>query len=396
MDNSGNTATTSFSGINIDKTAPTISASRSPAANGASWNNTDVLASYAASDALSGLGSPTSGSFNFTSEGANQSHMFTVTDATGNTASATVGSVNIDKTSPSATCQSPDGIWHANNVSLACTAGDSLSGLSSPADASFSLVTNIPAGTETANALTDSPDVCDKAGNCTTAGPISGNRIDRAAPVLTVNSPVDGSTYLKNQTVIADSVCTDGGSGIADCTATVANGIAIDTATSGTKTFVVNSTDNVGNSALRTVNYTVVNNPPPGSASADLSITMSSDAPNQGISSGGNIAYTIVVANAGPDTANNVVITDYMPAGTSFVSASLSQGSLTTPSPGANSGGIVGRLNSLASGGTVTLTVVLKITASGGSFVDNIATVQSATLDPKNTNDSDHVKTRVR
>src|SRR6185436_11041334 len=79
-DKAGNTASASVTGVNIDKTAPTINASRSPAANGNGWNNTDVLASYTASDDLSGLdpaGSAT-GSHNFTAEGANQSHTFTV------------------------------------------------------------------------------------------------------------------------------------------------------------------------------------------------------------------------------------------------------------------------------------------------------------------------------
>src|SRR5438876_102996 len=66
-DRAGNTATFTVSNINIDKTAPTISAQRDTAANAYGWNNTDVLSSYAASDALSGLSSPGTGGFTFTS-----------------------------------------------------------------------------------------------------------------------------------------------------------------------------------------------------------------------------------------------------------------------------------------------------------------------------------------
>ena len=44
--------------------------------------------------------------------------------------------------------------WHATDVSIACTAGDLASALANPADASFSLSTNVPAGTETPNAAT--------------------------------------------------------------------------------------------------------------------------------------------------------------------------------------------------------------------------------------------------
>ena len=89
-DKAGNTGQATATGINIDKTAPTISASRSPAANASGWNNTDVTASYTASDALSGLAadSAATGTFTFTAEGAGQSHTFTVTDLAGNTAQA--------------------------------------------------------------------------------------------------------------------------------------------------------------------------------------------------------------------------------------------------------------------------------------------------------------------
>ena len=69
--------------------------------------------------------------------------------------------------------------WHADNVALACTASDGGTGLANPADASFSLITSVAAGVENANASTDSRVVCDVAGNCTTAGPIGGNKIDR-------------------------------------------------------------------------------------------------------------------------------------------------------------------------------------------------------------------------
>src|SRR5262249_11762386 len=99
-DLAGNSASATVSGVNIDKTAPTMSAQRDTAANANGWNNTDVDSSYSASDALAGLQSPATGPFTFVSEGAGQSHTFTVTDLAGNSASATVGSVNIEKTAP--------------------------------------------------------------------------------------------------------------------------------------------------------------------------------------------------------------------------------------------------------------------------------------------------------
>ncbi|HYY93329.1 MAG TPA: PxKF domain-containing protein [Pyrinomonadaceae bacterium] len=120
-DNVGNAAHTTFSTVNIDKTAPMISASRSPAANGFGWNNTDVTASYTAGDTLSGLSDPASGSFTFTTEGSNQSHIFTVHDRAGNTASATVSGVNIDKTAPNVNINSPTAGTYLLNQSVAAS-----------------------------------------------------------------------------------------------------------------------------------------------------------------------------------------------------------------------------------------------------------------------------------
>jgi hypothetical protein len=95
-----------------------------------------------------------------------------------------IGDVCDDMSAPVIACAAPDGAWHADNVSLACTASDSGTGLANPADASFSLFTSVAAGAEDANAATNSRVVCDVAGNCATAGPIAGNMIDRRAPVI--------------------------------------------------------------------------------------------------------------------------------------------------------------------------------------------------------------------
>ena len=103
VDGAGNTETVQSQTIKIDTIAPSITAQRDTAANANGWNNSDVLASYSASDAISGLvpGSE-AGSFTFSGEGAGQSHTFIVTDLAGNSASATVSDVSIDKTAPSA------------------------------------------------------------------------------------------------------------------------------------------------------------------------------------------------------------------------------------------------------------------------------------------------------
>ena len=88
-----------------------------------------------------------------------------------------------DTDAPAVTCGSADGDWHGDNVAIRCTVTDAGSGVTD-ADAAFSLATSVPAGTEDADAQTGSRQVCDLAGNCASAGPIGGNKIDRKAPKL--------------------------------------------------------------------------------------------------------------------------------------------------------------------------------------------------------------------
>ena len=163
----------------------------------------------------------------------------------------------LDTTPPSISCGSADGLWHPANVSIACTASDSGSGLANAADASFTLATAIAAGTETANASTGTRTVCDNAGNCAVAGPITGNKIDRKPPSIAITVPAN-TTYPFNSLQHASYVCTDGGSGVASCTGTVANGAAIDTSSVGAHTFTVTAADAVGNTSSTTVQYQVV------------------------------------------------------------------------------------------------------------------------------------------
>ena len=90
------------------------------------------------------------------------------------------------------------------------------------------------------------------------------------------------------------------------------------------------------------------------------------------------------------------MVMDEVPSGTTFVSASISEGNLTGPSPGAASGSLVGTMNNLKSGGTITITLVLKLVAPRGNWITNVASVQSATFDPKSNNNVAEVRVRIR
>jgi hypothetical protein len=87
-----------------------------------------------------------------------------------------------DSTGPTITCGTSDGIWHAEDVAINCNASDLESGLVNATDATFSLSTAVATGSETDNGATDTRLVCDVAANCVTAGPIAGNKVDKALP----------------------------------------------------------------------------------------------------------------------------------------------------------------------------------------------------------------------
>jgi hypothetical protein len=119
--------------IKRDATAPTISGAAAPAANGNEWNNTNVTVSYTCGDNLSGVVS-CGPDEPLTTEGADQSSTGTATDNAGNTSSATVSGINIDKTAPSvALVDGPanGGSYYFGSVPAAptCSASDALSGL---------------------------------------------------------------------------------------------------------------------------------------------------------------------------------------------------------------------------------------------------------------------------
>jgi hypothetical protein len=207
--------------------------------------------SLSSSGVLSGMTTAT-GVFTFTVQATEEDG-----SELGCSGTATFSLTVADTIAPSIACAVPDGAWHTNNVALACTAGDGGSGLANAADESFTLLTSAGPGTENSNAATNSRIVCDVAGNCAQAGPIGGNRIDRKGPAITVTAPASGGVYQLYQLVNASYGCADGGSGLSTCNGTVPNHGHLDTATLGSKTFVVNATDAVGNMSSSTVTYEV-------------------------------------------------------------------------------------------------------------------------------------------
>jgi uncharacterized repeat protein (TIGR01451 family) len=123
--------------------------------------------------------------------------------------------------------------------------------------------------------------------------------------------------------------------------------------------------------------------------SADLSVTK--DGPST-INAGATITYTMTVVNNGPSDADDVSLTDTLPADTTFVSATQTSGptfSCATP-PAGGTGTITCTLGTFTAGSTATFMFVMQVSPSapsGGSIV-NTADVTTTATDPVPGNDS--------
>lgn len=117
-------------------------------------------------------------------------------------------------------------------------------------------------------------------------------------------------------------------------------------------------------------------------ATADLSLTKTASSTNPKV--GQNATFTVTVRNAGPSTATGVVVTDLLPAGLSFVSATPSQGTYN------NSTGIW-TVGGITSGANATLQVTATLTSN--NVVTNTAEVTASDQPDPNSTPNNHVAT---
>ena len=97
------------------------------------------------------------------------------------------------------------------------------------------------------------------------------------------------------------------------------------------------------------------------------------------------ITFNITVTNNGPSTATNVTVSDPIPANSSYISATSSQGSCNAT--------VTCLLGSIAKGSSATVTITVK--ADGAGTIKNVATVSASENDQHPENNSSTTTTTV-
>jgi uncharacterized repeat protein (TIGR01451 family) len=121
-------------------------------------------------------------------------------------------------------------------------------------------------------------------------------------------------------------------------------------------------------------------------APIDLSLSQS-DTPDPS-PAGSRLTYTIEVGNNGSSLGTGLVVTDTMPSGVSFVSASTTLGACTR-----SVSTVTCRIPSLAAAGVATITLVVKPQSAG--TISNAANVVANEPDPDSTNNSSTETTTI-
>ena len=264
-DAAGNSASANRSGINVDKTSPTLTgAAQGSPTNG--WYSGDVTVTWTCSDAGSGIdgGCPADSTVN--GEGDDLRIGASVSDRAGNSTNATVGGIKIDRTAPVTRFSVPapsHGTWHARSVEVTLTATDNLS----QTDTTYYTVNGGAAqlytGPFTLNTSGTHSIVfwsVDKAGNVENkdeAGHSATVDVDNTPPSIQASINPDTPNGLNGWYVGAPTVsfaCDDlGGSGIASC---LANGETTNSKTLGegpNQSVSGTATDSVGISATTSI-----------------------------------------------------------------------------------------------------------------------------------------------
>ncbi|HEU5181948.1 MAG TPA: kelch repeat-containing protein [Candidatus Polarisedimenticolia bacterium] len=237
--------------VKVDKTGPSAQmAVTSGTAGSNGWYTSDVTIGTSGSDEVSGPVTCT-GDQHQNDETTGASFSGSCTNDAGLITGATL-TVKVDKTGPSAQLGVISGTpgsngWYISDVTIGAYGSDSISGPVSCTGDQYQ--------TSDTTGATFNGSCTNQAGLSTSAAPKT-IKLDKTAPVISITSPGSGG-YVLNSVVASQFSCSDATSGVSTCSGSLANGASLDTASIGSKSVTVTSTDLAGNQATLTKSYNV-------------------------------------------------------------------------------------------------------------------------------------------
>lgn len=297
-DIAGNSATDTAT-VNLDKTAPLNTGTRSPAPNLAGWNNTDVTVTFTCSDALSGVAVCPAPVILGTDTAAG-SASGTAFDTAGNSRVRTVSGIKLDKTAPTISgtiMQTPNANgWFSGPVTVHWSCADALSGVETCS--SDSVISGEGANQSATGMGTD------VAGNNVVAT-VSGINIDLTAPSLTgaPSAASNGAGWYRSD-VTVEWTCGDALSGVGSCPVD-----SLITGEGDALSATESASDNAGNIATTTVSNIKIDrtapvttaDAPSGYVRAGLPVTLTASDNLSGVDS------TVYSLDGGPETQGDSV-----------------------------------------------------------------------------------------
>ena len=264
-DNAGNQRVVTHTVTVVDDTSPKVTIA-TPGDGAVYERGASVTADYSCSDEANGSGLEScvgdvadGGAVDTSTLGE---HSFTVqaTDRAGNTGSKSVSYTVVDRTAPVVSVATPSagavyGLGESAVADYSCEDEPGGSGLASCAGP---VADGAALDTSSVGEKSFTVDAADNAGN-TSSRTVTYSVVDRSPPAIAVAAPVDGAVYSLGETVTASYSCEDqaGGSGVASCDGSVANGASVDTSSFGQHSFEVRASDGAGNTSSKVVTYTV-------------------------------------------------------------------------------------------------------------------------------------------
>jgi hypothetical protein len=256
-DTAGNIGEAAVSGIKIDRTNPTITASRT-AANAEGWNDAPVVVTFQCGDDRSGVASCPS-PVTVATAGSDQEVVGSVTDHAGNTESVTITAINIDLTDPETTSSTNGAVFNSDQwakapVTVSLSATDDRSGVDATYftldGGSLSLYSGPLTLGDGVHTLEFSS--VDNAGNSEPSN-TQVIKVDTTKPVVAYTG---ATSYTVDQTVALTCTPSDSLSGVRTSTCAAVSGTA-DTFATGDNTRSATATDNAGNVGSGSVTFRV-------------------------------------------------------------------------------------------------------------------------------------------